>query len=208
MPHKHKSRTSDGSDASLAPSAGKILMAAAYVTTAAVYGVTLLSNSDLRQPPIWIPLTVLFAAFTLAIYLDLPETAPLWQQVGFLLLKVGLIFAILLVGRGHGYLPILYFIVVPTAYLSLPFWHANGITALNMLSLLVAFTLTSSTNVGTALLSCLPYIGGMFFFAGLTTALVRQSEERQRAERLLAELEDAHQQLQAHATQVKALASR
>mgnify|MGYP000007606150 CR=1 FL=1 len=32
-------------------------MAAAYVTTAAVYGVTLLSNSDLRQPPIWIPLT-------------------------------------------------------------------------------------------------------------------------------------------------------
>ncbi|MFL7792257.1 MAG: histidine kinase [Anaerolineae bacterium] len=196
----------DGSDASLAPSTGKIMMTAAYVTTAAVYAVTLLSNPDLRQPAIWIPLTVLFAAFTLAIYLDLPGTAPLWQHAGFLALKVGLIFAILLVGRGYGYLPILYFIVVPMAYFTLPFWQANGIAALSMLSLLVAFALTASTNLGTTLISCLPYIGGMLFFAGLTTALIRQREERQRAERLLAELEDAHRQLQEYATQVKTLA--
>ena len=126
MPHKHKARMSDGSDASLAPSTGKILMTAAYVTTAAVYAVTILSNPDLRQPSIWIPLTLLFAAFTLMAYLDLPESAPLWQHVGFLSLQVGLIFAILIVGQGHGYLPILYFIVVPMAYFSLPFWHANG----------------------------------------------------------------------------------
>jgi signal transduction histidine kinase len=206
MLRKHKAKTSDGSDASLAPSTSHILMTAAYVTTAAVYAVTLLSSSDLHQPSVWIPLTILFAVFTLTVYIDLPGTAPLWQHVGLLALKVGLIFAILLVGQGHGYLPILYFIVVPMAYFSLPFWHANGITALSMLSLFVAFALTASTDLGTTLVSCLPYTGGMFFFAGLTTALVRQSEERQRAERLLAELEDAHQQLQEYATQVKALA--
>jgi signal transduction histidine kinase len=206
MARKHKSEISDGSDAPLAPFTSKILMASAYVTTAAVYAVTLLTNSDLHQPSIWIPLTALFAAFTFTIYLDPPSDAPLWQRAGLLLLQAGLIFAILIVGQGYGYLPILYFIVVPMAYFSLPFWQANGITALSILSLLVAFSLTASTNLGTALLSCLPYIGGMLFFAGLTAALVRQSEERQLAERLLAELEDAHRQLQEYATQVKALA--
>jgi signal transduction histidine kinase len=206
MLRKHKAKMSDDSNASLAPSTSKILMTAAYVTTAAVYAVTLLSNPDLHQPSIWIPLTILFAVFTLTVYLDLPGTAPLWQHVGLLALRVGLIFGILLVGRGHGYLPILYFIVVPMAYFSLPFWQANGITALCMLSLFVAFALTASEDLGTTLVSCLPYIGGMFFFAGLTTALVRQLEERQRAERLLAELEDAHRQLQEYAAQVKTLA--
>jgi signal transduction histidine kinase len=46
----------------------------------------------------------------------------------------------------------------------------------------------------------------MVFFAALTEALVRQLEERQRAERLLAELEEAHQQLREYAAQDKALA--
>jgi len=206
MPHRRKFRMSEGSEASLAPSTGKILMASAYVTTAAVYAVTLLSNPNLRQPSIWIPLTILFAAFTLMAYLDLPGSAPLWQHAGLLSLKVGLIFAILLVGRGYGYLPILYFVVVPMAYFSLPFWQANGITALSMLSLLVAFALTANANVGTVLVSCLPYIGGMLFFAAVTAALVRQLEERRRAEHLLAELEDAHRQLRAYAAQVEALA--
>jgi signal transduction histidine kinase len=206
MARKHKSRLSDGSEASLAPPTGKILMAAAYITTAAVYAVVLLSEPDLRQPPTWISLTTLFATFTLALYLDLPEDAPSWQHTGFLTLRVGLIFAIVLVGRGHGYLPILYFIVVPMAYFSLSFWQANGIMALSVLSLLVAFRLTTSANLGTALIISLPYVGGMVFFAALTEALVRQLEERQRAERLLAELEEAHQQLREYAAQDKALA--
>ncbi|MFN2272332.1 MAG: histidine kinase [Anaerolineae bacterium] len=206
MAHRHKFGMSDGSDASLAPSTGKIMMASAYATTAAVYAVTLLSELDFHQPSIWIPLTVLFAAFMLTIYFNLPGSAPLWQLIGLLSLKIGLIFAILLVGQGYGYLPILYFVVIPTAYFSLPFWQANGITALSMLSLLVAFALTASADVGTELVSCLPYIGGMLFFATATAALVRQLEERQRAEQLLAELEDAHQQLQTYAKQVEALA--
>jgi signal transduction histidine kinase len=181
-------------------------MAAAYITTAAVYAVALLSNPDLRQPSIWIPLTAFFAAFTFTIYLDPPSDAPLWQRAGLSLLQVGLIFAIILVGQGFGYLPILYFVVVPRAYFFISPWQATGIAALSMALLLLALMLTANIGWGTALVSFLPYAGGMLFFAAVTAALVRQLEERQRTERLLAELEDAHRQLRAYATQVKALA--
>jgi len=48
--------------------------------------------------------------------------------------------------------------------------------------------------------------GGFFFFAAATMAIVNQLQERQRAEGLLIELEQAHRQLQAYAVQVEALA--
>jgi signal transduction histidine kinase len=205
MPRMRGTQTGGHSDSRLAPSTGRIFMAAAYITTAAVYAVALLSP-DLRQPSIWIPLTVLFVVFTFTVYLDPPISAPLWQRAGLLLVQVGLIFAIVLVGRGFGYLPILYFVVLPMAYFSLSFWQANGIALLSMISLLLALMLAESIGIGTAVVLLLPYAGGMLFFAALTAALTRQLEERQRAERLLAELEDAHQQLRVYATQIEALA--
>jgi signal transduction histidine kinase len=200
-----RTQTGDRPDSGLAPSTGRVFMAAAYITTAAVYAVALLSP-DLRQPSIWIPLTILFVIFTFTIYLDHLVKASPWQRVGLLLLQVSLVFAIVLVGRGLGYLPILYFVVVPMAYFSLSFWRANGIALLSMLSLLLALMLAESIGIGTAVVLLLPYAGGMLFFAALSAAFARQLEERQRAERLLAELEDAHQQLRAYATQVEALA--
>jgi signal transduction histidine kinase len=206
MARTRESKTSAHSDASLSRSTARIFMAAAYITTAAVYAVALFTDADLRRPSIWIPLTILFAIFTLTVYLDPPRNAPLWCRAGLLLLQVGLIFAIVLVGRGFGYLPILYFVVVPTAYFSLSFWQANGIALISTISLLLALMLAENTGIGTAVVLLLPYAGGMLFFAALTAALTRQLEERQRAERLLAELEDAHRRLRTYATLVEALA--
>jgi len=92
------------------------------------------------------------------------------------------------------------------AYFSLSFWQANGIALLCVLSLMLAFTFAENMGIGAAVLLVLPYAGGMLFFAVLTTTLIRQMEERQRTEQLLAELEDAHRRLRGYATQVEALA--
>jgi len=188
-----------------APPAGeRFLLIAAYITTAAIYAVTLLAIPELRQPATWFPLTALFVAFALTIHF-MPDTdGPLWQRGGLLLLQTGLIFAIVLVGQGVGFLPILYFIVVPTAYLSLTFRQASVFTLLCVGALFLNYLLMY--DVETALAMLLPYGGGFVFFIAVSVSLIQQQQERERAERLLIELETTHRQLQAYAVQVEALA--
>ena len=187
------------------PPAGKrFLFIAAYVTTAALYAVALLAAPELRQPATWIPLTVLFAAFALTIPLMPGASAPLWWRGGLLLLQAGLIFAIVLVGRGDPYLPILYFIVVPAAYLRLTFRQASGFTLLCVGALFLDYLLLSDLEKALGML--FSYGGGFVFFIAISVSLIQQQQERQRAERLLAELEATHHQLQAYAAQVEALA--
>ena len=187
------------------PPAGKrFLFIAAYVTTAALYAVALLAAPELRQPATWIPLTVLFAAFALTIPFMSGSSASLWQRGGLLLLQAGLIFAIVLVGRGDPYLPILYFIVVPAAYLRLTFRQASGFTLLCVGALFLDYLLLSDLEKALGML--FSYGGGFVFFIAISVSLIQQQQERQRAERLLAELEATHHQLQAYAAQVEALA--
>ena len=186
------------------PAGERFLFIAAYVTTAAIYAVALLAVPELRQPATWLPFTVLFAAFALTIPFMPSASAPRWQRGGLLLLQAGLIFAILLVGRGDRYLPILYFIVVPAAYLSLTFRQASGFTLLCAGALFLDYLLLS--DLETALSMLFSYGGGFIFFIAVSVSLIQQQQERQRAERLLAELEAAHRQLQAYAVQVEALA--
>jgi signal transduction histidine kinase len=186
------------------PAGERFLFIAAYVTTAAIYAVALLAAPELRQSAVWPAFTALFAVFALTISFMPDANGPLWQRGGLLLLQAGLIFAILLVGRGDRYLPILYFIVVPAAYLSLTFRQASGFTLLCAGALFLDYLLLS--DVGTALAMLLSYGGGFIFFIAISVSLIQQQQERQRAERLLAELEAAHRQLQAYAVQVEALA--
>jgi signal transduction histidine kinase len=186
------------------PAIRRFLFVAAYVSTAAVYAVTLLAAPELRQPVTWLPFTALFAAFALTISFMPHANALPWQRGGLLLLQAGLIFAILLVGRGDPYLPILYFIVVPAAYLSLTFRQASGFTLLCAGALFLDYLLLS--DVETALAMLFSYGGGFVFFIAVSVSLIQQQRERQRAERLLAELEAAHRRLQAYAVQVEALA--
>ncbi|MBL7063019.1 MAG: sensor histidine kinase [Anaerolineae bacterium] len=188
----------------LPPASRRFLLAAAYVTTAAIYAVTLLAAPELRQSAVWPAFTALFASFALTISFMPDANGPLWQRGGPLLLQAGLIFAILLVGRGDPYLPILYFIVVPAAYLRLTFRQASGFTLLCAGALFLDYLLLS--DVETALAMLFSYGGGFVFFIAVSVSLTQQQRERQRAERLLAELEAAHRRLQAYAVQVEALA--
>jgi signal transduction histidine kinase len=182
----------------------RLLLGVAYLTAAAIYVASLLSAPDLRTPAPWIALTLLFVLFALSIYL-LPRSYRRFERrLGLVLFQIALVFATIIVSQGDGSMPILYFIVVPIAYLSFDFILASGLTLLCLGMLFLAYLIVH--GLGPAAAALFPYGGGFAFFAAISTALIQQQKGRQRAEQLLAELEDAHEQLRAYTAQVKALA--
>jgi signal transduction histidine kinase len=176
----------------------------AYLTTAAIYIDSLVSGLSLRQPTMGISLTILFALFVLSIYLFSASSEHFWKRLAVLLFQIALVFTMVIISAGRDTLTILYFIVVPMAYLSFSFIQASGLTLLCLGALFSSYLIV--VDVGEALSQLLPYGGGFAFFAVVSTALIQQQKDRQRAEQLLVELEDAHQQLRAYAAQVEALA--
>jgi signal transduction histidine kinase len=182
----------------------RLLLGVAYLTAAAIYVASLFSAPDLRAPAPWIALTLLFVLFALSIYL-LPRSYRRFERrLGLVLFQIALVFATIIVSQGDGSMPILYFIVVPIAYLSFDFILASGLTLLCLGTLFLAYLIVH--GLGPAAAALFPYGGGFAFFAAISTALIQQQKGRQRAEQLLAELEDAHEQLRAYTAQVKALA--
>jgi signal transduction histidine kinase len=175
-----------------------------YLTTAAIYIASIASAPSLRQPITWSSLTILFGLFALCIYVYTRFFEFFWPRLAALVFQIAIVFVIVLVGDGLGYLPILYFITISMTYLSLSFLQASGLALLCLGSLFVSYVIVE--NVGDALAMLLPYGGGFAFFAAVSLALIQQQKDRQRAEQLLGELEEAHEQLQATARQIEALA--
>ena len=192
------------------PSAGsppdydKLFMASAYITIGALYLISLILGWGSLPMPSLILLTGLMAAFTLG-QRFIPELdAPLLHRLLYLGIQGALIFAIVLVGGGETFLPILYFIVVAQAYLLLPFRDATLLTLFFILALGLDYLIISGPAQALGIL--LPYSGGFVFFAAVSLMAARQREERERAEGLLAELEEAHRRLREYARRVEELA--
>ena len=187
------------------PAGGHLLLGVAYLTTAAIYVAFLVSTPGLRNPRTWLLLTILFVLFALGIYLFSKVFEHFWRRLAVSLFQIALVFVIVIVGEeGADFLPILYFIVVPMAYLSFSFVQASGLALLCLVAMFLAYLIVA--DAGEALAVLLPYAGGFAFFAAISTVLIQQQKDRQRAEQLLVELEDAHQRLGAYAAQVEALA--
>jgi signal transduction histidine kinase len=185
-------------------SGGHLLLGVAYLTTAAIYVAFLVGAPDLENPGTWFPITTLFALFAFSIYLFSVSFAHFWKRLAVSLFQIALVVVIVLVGEGTDFLPILSFIVVPMAYLSFSFVQASGLALLCLVTLFLTYLIVADASEAFAIL--LPYGGGFAFFAAVSTALIQQQKDRQRAEQLLAELEDAHRQLRSYAAQVEALA--
>jgi signal transduction histidine kinase len=164
----------------------------------------LVGAPDLENPGTWLPITILFALFALSIYLFSVSFTHFWRRLAVSLFQIALVVLIVLVGEGTSFLPILSFIVVPMAYLSFSFVQASGLALLCLITLFLAYLIVADASEAFAML--LPYGGGFAFFAAVSTALIQQQKDHQRAEELLAELEDAHRQLRSYAAQVEALA--
>lgn len=186
------------------PDYEKLLMAAAYTTIGALYLITLILGWGSLPTPSLVLFTGLMAAFTLG-HRFIPEPdAPLSRRLLYLLAQGIIIFSIVLVGRGEAFLPILYFIVVPQAYLLLPFRNASIVTLFFILALGLNYFIIAGPRGVLGIL--LPYAGGFVFFAAVSLMATRQREERERAEGLLAELEEAHRRLREYAQRVEELA--
>jgi signal transduction histidine kinase len=183
---------------------GEILLGVAFLTTIAIYIASLISMPASQPAADKITLTVLFALFALSIYFYRLFFVQFWQRLTVVLFQIGLVFIIMLVGRGIGSLPILYFIIIPMIYLAFNFVPANLLALLCLIAVFIANLVES--NISQAFSELLPYGGGFVFFAAVSMALMQQQKDRQRAEQLLSELEEAHKQLRAYAAQVEALA--
>jgi hypothetical protein len=157
------------------------LLGVAYLTTAAIYIAFLVSASDLQNPTTWLPITILFALFALSIYLFSASFEHFWKRLTVSLLQIALVFVIVIVGEGADFLPILYFIVVPMAYLSFSLVQASGLTLLCLSALFLSYLVVA--DIGEALAVLLPYGGGFAFFVAISTALIQQQKERQTAGR-------------------------
>jgi signal transduction histidine kinase len=185
-------------------SGGHLLLGVAYLTTVSIYIAFLVNTPDLQNPGTWLPTTILFALFVLSIYLFSVFFTHFGKRLAVLFFQIALVFGIVIVGGAADFLPILYFIVVPMAYLSFDFIQASGLMLFCLSALFLAYLIAADASEALAIL--LPYGGGFAFFAVVSTALVQQQKDRQQAEQLLAELEDAHRQLRTYAAQVEALA--
>lgn len=183
----------------------RFLLLTGLATVAGVYVASLVFLPELLEPARLVPYTALVVAFAVSVSYDRPYESPLWQRLALNLLRSGLAFVIFLVANASiGLIPALYFIVVPSAYFSLPLRLAGVVALLCVMLVFLGFLIAG--DLSSALSMLVPYAGGMAFFAGASIALVQQGRERQRAEQLLAELEEAHARLQEYAIQVEALA--
>jgi len=179
------------------------LMLTAYLTAVSVAILTL----DIARPAgqRWPGGIFLLAFIVLLRFLPTKKT-PLWRPLTYLAVQTGLVVASLaLIPDAVSVLPILFFLLSAVTVLTFP----RRLAALWLLS----FTAITYAFFAHAWgwcdggLTLLPYAGGYLFFGVFGHALARAETARRESERLLAELQEAHRQLQTYAAQVEMLAA-
>jgi signal transduction histidine kinase len=180
----------------------RLLAIAGYITLAAVaiMGLILLYQED--GP--WEAAAVLLLAFGIVLTRVPNAGAPLRQSYLYLVLQSTLVAALLASSPQPTAFPMLYMILSAQVMLLLP----QGQGVLWIAAFIVVTGLAMVYQYGwPGGMAVLPvYAGGYCFFAILANALVRADEARRESERLLAELQQAHLQLQAYAERVEELA--
>ncbi|MDK2982243.1 MAG: hypothetical protein PWQ55_2590 [Chloroflexota bacterium] len=183
---------------------GNLLLGIATLTAAAMYVAFRFTAAPGLDANTRLLVTVLFGLFILSIYLYLRLFDSFWKRLAVVLVQIALISLIIVFGKDVGSLATLFFIVIPMIFLAFDFWLSLGLLFLCMAAMFLSTTI--AVDVQAALENILPYGGGFAFFAAAAVALVQQQKERQRAERLLRDLEDAHRQLRDYAARIENLA--
>lgn len=183
---------------------GNLLLGIASLTAVAMYVAFRFTAAPGLDANTRLLVTVLFGLFILSIYLYLRLFDSFWKRLAVVLVQIALISLIIVFGKDVGSLATLFFIVIPMIFLAFDFWLSLGLLFLCMAAMFLSTTI--AVDVQAALENILPYGGGFAFFAAAAVALVQQQKERQRAERLLRDLEDAHHQLRDYAARIENLA--
>jgi NarL family two-component system sensor histidine kinase YdfH len=170
------------------------------------YITALLSDRSLREPPQLALFTTLILLHGVLYWcVPLLIKAPRWGLVYFVV-QGALAFAIGLLTPGHWLGIALHLSFAGLMIGSLwPNLRASVLAAVLCFALLVLNLAVSSWDLQ-AIVQFLPIVGFMLLFVFIyVTLLVRQVEARQQAQRLLRQLEAAHQQLQDYANRIEEL---
>jgi signal transduction histidine kinase len=103
-----------------------------------------------------------------------------------------------------GIFPMLFFVLSPTAMMAFP--TRTGLIWILAFTLVTGIVFLSVAPPLEALMALLLYFAGYWFFGAFARALVSAEDARSESQRLLAELQEAHLQLQDYAARVEELA--
>ena len=131
-------------------------------------------------------------------FLRLPD----WAYHVRLALQTILVAALVTMQPGWGVFPVLFFILGPEATIHFP--NRIGVLWIGIFSLITAVIFVGYAGLD-GLISLTVYIPGNIFFAIFGKTTVEAMRARRRSDRLLAELQQAHEQLQAYADRLEEL---
>ncbi len=165
-------------------------------------GVTLAGLLDIGPSPQRTPAMILLACFGLVFFLTPPKNKrPIITHIRLGVLTL-LVSGLLLIWPRWGAFPILFFLLGPQAMTDLPL--KAGLAWIGAFTVVTAIIFTVA-NAATGLVWLLAYAGGYVFFAIFGWTMMQAEQDRKRSEQLLAELQQAHQQLQSYAARVEEL---
>jgi len=180
------------------------LLLVAYLTWGAV-GAIWWSTREQEDPATWAGGGVLLL-FALLLALNPGVLPPSWRHL-YLAAQSVLVAGLLLTEtRAWSAIPILFFILSAFAMLLWPHRRSLGWLWIGLFTLLSGGILVFRMGWENGLLTLLPYAGGYAFFGVFADALARAEEAHHRTQSLLAQLQEAHDQLRAYASRVEELA--
>jgi signal transduction histidine kinase len=185
----------------------RLLRSSAYIALIAVAVVGVWQAY--QDGPRWPVAALMLAAFGILMTFA-PESSPAracpvpaWQAHAFLALEAAIACALTLAFRGGGslYLILLFIVGVQAMLLS----ERSGILWVVGLAVITAASMYAVYGVD-GLLGSLPMAGGYLFFTMFASALRRADAARFQSEQLLAQLQEAHRQLQQYSARSEQLA--
>jgi signal transduction histidine kinase len=146
----------------------------------------------------------LLVIFTILYSINPGRDSTAWKLHVYLAALTAIVAVLMSLQPAIGVFPMLFFILSPLAMMLFP--QRIGILWIGIYSLITALIFFSSMSPWDAFTNLLPYSAGYWFFGAFARALASAEEARQESQRLLDELQAAHNQLQEYAAQVEELA--
>jgi signal transduction histidine kinase len=166
------------------------------------FGIAISGLVDLVEPRQRILAAILLALFGLIFLIPDFHDNPAWLSHLLLALETALVSALIILQPDWGFFPILFFLLSPKALIDFP--NRTGVTWVVIFTLVTAAIFVYFQGwLGFIIL--LPYACGYFFFAVFGWNTLQANRERRRSEQLLAELQQAHGQLQEYASRLEEL---
>ena len=147
--------------------------------------------------------TILLVAFGVLFTLQPKDDAPPWRWHLNLALLTAIAGVTMILQSEWGVFPMLFFILSPTAMLVFP--QRVGFMWIGVFTVVTGTIFFASTSPVNAFLNLLLFSAGYWFFGAFARAMASADEAREESQALLAELRDAHRQLQEYAASVEEL---